>query len=83
MSFTKELEKQLQGLWKTKDGQTMLISDMEDQHLNNAIRYMVRNGKGTTTNAKALMAEKDRRIKGGIMVRSAQCREDTLIFGDD
>ena len=87
MKYTEESQKRLKDLlstkWKTKDGNVIFIKDMDDGHLNNAIHYMVRNGKGNSEGTKALQAEKERRIKAGIMVRSSQCREDTLIFGDD
>ncbi len=48
----------LQDVWITRDGRVMLITDMEDDHLANAINYLARRARELKEMRKRLTKEK-------------------------
>jgi len=53
--------------WTTKDNQHILIQEMSTIHIQNSIRYLERQDKGTSTSANILRAELGKRIINHIL----------------
>jgi hypothetical protein len=68
--------------WKCKDGRTISLPEMTDQHLSNSMRMLERKGLQGGLSWRHLEEELKRRIKAGAII-NGKSKEDTLIFDDD
>ncbi len=67
------------GYWKPKDSPLMKISDMEQRHLDNAIRYLERTG-GNDIKLREMIAENNKRMDRGVPPMDHDPRDDDGLF---